>query len=407
MSRQPEKPSPTFEFALPSGALDALLTQLKPVGTETIALTNATGRVLAEPIVADRDSPACDVSQMDGYAVRLRDLDQPALEVAGEVMIGQAPPMLPEGKTLRIYTGAPVPDGAEAVIKREDVDEQPERIGLETTPKPAAGRFIRRRGENLRGGEEVLAAGSLITPAVMSALASFGVARPRVHARVRVGVIVTGSELVSVDGQPDPWQLRDSNGPALSALLSACSWVEVESHVRVVDDFDRLQAALADRLERCDGVLLTGGVSMGDYDHVPAVAASVGARTVFHKLPIRPGKPVLGAVGPKGQAILGLPGNPVSVMVTARRLAAPILRHLGGMIDAVWPAPVVTLSNFDGKTLGLSWSRPVRIIGPGRAELVPGRGSGDMVSTARSDGFVEIPPGASGEGPWPFYRWEL
>jgi len=153
-------------------------------------------------------------------------------------------------------------------------------------------------------------------------------------------------------------------------------------------------------------VLLTGGVSAGQYDFVPGVVAALGAKTVFHRLPLRPGGPILGAVGPDGQAILGLPGNPVSVLVTARRLARTVLRHLAGFACASCPVPVVRVTNDDGRTLNLWWYRLVRLTGPGVAELVPAQGSGDVVALARSDGFVEIPPNASGAGPWPYYGWE-
>jgi molybdenum cofactor synthesis domain-containing protein len=241
----------------------------------------------------------------------------------------------------------------------------------------------------------------------VSALASFGVAQPQVHRRVRVGVLVTGNELLGIDARPTPWQIRDSNGPTLSAMLSACPWLQVRPPIHVMDEPDRQQSALGDLLEGCDAVLLTGGVSMGQYDHVPAVVTLLGGRTVFHKLPIRPGKPMLAAVGPQGQAVLGLPGNPISVMVTARRLGGVVLRHLAGFSNAASPVPVVTLTHSNDRMLPLVWFRPVRLTGPGRAELVASRGSGDMVSAARSDGFVEIPPASRGEGPWPFYRWEL
>ncbi len=160
-------------------------------------------------------------------------------------------------------------------------------------------------------------------------------------------------------------------------------------------------------LDACDAVVLTGGVSMGDYDHVPAAVEAVGGRTVFHKLALRPGKPMLGAVGPRGQAILGLPGNPVSVMVTVRRLGIAALRRLAGFAKVDPPLPMVSLQEASTKPLHLWWYRPVRLLADGKAELVHSMGSGDLVSAARSDGFIELPPHAQGEGPWPFYTWAL
>ena len=392
----------------PDEAMQDLLAELQPVSTTRVALTKSPGRVLAESIRADRDSPACDVSQMDGYAVRRADLGPGRLAVAGECVIGQPPAELPPGRTLAIYTGAPIPAGAEAVIPREDVNEQPGQIVIPPDHRtPEIGRFIRRQGENLRAGESAIDEGTLITSAVVATLASFGVARPRVFDRVRVGLIVTGNELLDVDQSPAAWQIRDSNGPTLFGLLSACPWLAVEAPVHVPDEPDRLRAVLAAQLEQADGVFMTGGVSMGRYDHVPGVVADVGARIVFHKLPIRPGKPVLAAVGPNGQVIFGLPGNPVSALVTARRLGTMALRRRAGWRTPAPAAAQVELIHPDGKQLALSWFRPVRITGPGRAELVPTRGSGDVVSAGRSDGFVEVSPSATGAGPWPFYRWEI
>ena len=149
---------------------------------------------------------------------------------------------------------------------------------------------------------------------------------------------------------------------------------------------------------------------MGDRDYVPAAVAQAGCTIVFHRLPIRPGRPILGALGPRGQAVLGLPGNPVSVLVTARRLGMIVLRRLGGLRDIDPPAPTVTLTAAAAELLGETplrlWSyRPVQLASADRAELVIARSSGDFVAAARSDGFIEVAPGGVGRGPWPFYAW--
>jgi molybdopterin molybdotransferase len=394
-------------FATPHDAVQALCARLAPVGVELVALAQAAGRVLAEAVVADRDSPPCDVSAMDGYALAFADVARDTLEVAGEVAIGQEPPVLPAGKVLRIFTGAPVPPGAELVIRREDVDEGRDRIRLHAldTP-PAPGMNIRFRGENLRSGAEGLPGGGVVSPAVLCALASFGVARPTVRRRVRVGILNTGNELVPVEAQPEPWRIRDSNGPGLAALGGGCAWLDVRAPRRVSDDRAALQHLLAETLSDCDAVLLTGGVSAGQYDFVPEVVAAVGGEVVFHRLPIRPGGPLLGAVGPGGQAILGLPGNPVSVMVTARRFGRWVLRRLAGFAEPAPPVTVVAVQKDDGQTLDRWWFRLVRLTDSGLVHLVPTQGSGDLVSLARSDGFVEIPPHTRSAGVWPYYPWE-
>lgn len=399
---------PQREHDISSGALGSLLACLSPVDGEEIDLFAAGGRVLASPLVADRDSPPCDVSQMDGYAVRAADLGARSLPVKGEAAMGRPPVLLPAASTVRIFTGAPIPRGADTIVPREDVTEQGETINLSPglTDADELGRFIRRQGENLAAGSTVVDRGSLITPAIMAALSSFGVDRPSVHRRVRVSLLVTGNEVLKAGDRPEPWQIRDANGAGLHGLLSRCPWLNVLEPSYVKDEVSHLREAIARLTSHSDAILTTGGVSMGQYDHVPDVIRSLGGHIVFHKLPIRPGKPVLGAVGPEGQLVMGLPGNPVSTMVTARRLAVPALRRLAGLVPVILPVQMIRLANPDEQSLPLDWFRLVRLTGPGEAELVMSRGSGDLVSMARSDGFVEVPAGMQGEGPWPFHAWE-
>jgi molybdopterin molybdotransferase len=391
-----------FAFESPGEALAAMVARVEPVGTERVRLPKAGGRVLAEGVVADRPSPSCDVSAMDGYALRLADANPGRIEVAGEILIGRAPPEMVAGRALKIVTGAPVPAGADVVIKREDVEEHGDHIILgDVDVKP--NQNIRRRGENLGEGDGVASAGGVITPTVVGALATFGVVQPLVHERVRVGVLSTGDEVLRYDESPGAYQLRDSNAPGLAALLSRHAWIDVLEPGHVPDDKDETVARIGAMLDRCDALMLMGGVSMGDRDFVPAALEANGVETVFHKLPQRPGKPVLGGVV-DGRPVFGLPGNPVSVLATARALGLPALAVRAGITR--WPAPpVVRVVNADDTTLGLWWRRLVRLVGVGEVELVETRGSGDVPSSARSDGFVELPPGASGEGPWAYYGW--
>jgi molybdopterin molybdotransferase len=399
-------PPSTVRFATPDEALAALLSELRPVTTESLPWQEAAGRVVAQPITADRDSPPCDNSAMDGYAVRLADVRPEGVPVAGEVLIGCPPPALPAGQALRIVTGAPLPPGAETVIRREDVEERASAIVLRPGVAPKPGQYIRRQGENVKQGGPVLDAGRVIDAAVMSAVATFGVTRLRVYRRVRVAVLVTGNELRSPESPVNPWELRDSNGPALGAMLSGLPWLEPLPLRHAKDD----PAAIGQALEQCltdsDAVLLTGGVSMGQHDHVPDAIAAARAQIVFRKLPIRPGHPLLGAVSRDGRPVFGLPGNPVSVMVTARRFAAAALQRLAGIVHSRPPMTVV-LSNSDTAQLPLWWFRAVRLVSSGRAELLRSMGSGDLVSAANSDGFVEIPPHHQGDGPWPFWPWAV
>ncbi len=389
----------------PHEAIARLVERLAPVSGEEVDLDEAGGRVLAEDIASDRPSPSCDVSAMDGYAVRLADLDRTELPVSGEVAIGTEPPELAPGAAVMIFTGGAVPAGAEAVIPRELVEERAGRIGLPGALDISPGQHIRRKGENLGGGEVVIEKGIAVDAAVAGALASFGIVRPRLFQRVRIGVMVTGDEVLPPEAAPTPWQLRDSNGSTLRTLVDGLPWAEAGSFERVTDEPDLLGKALGRMLGDCRVIMLTGGVSMGDYDYVPQVLQDAGADIVFHRLAQRPGKPMLGAVGPDGEAILGLPGNPVSVAVSARRIGMVALRRMAGFADVDPPPAMVTVEDPDADRIDLWWHRLVCLIGPGRARLVPTRGSGDLVSAARSTGFVAVPPGEAGPGPWPYYSW--
>lgn len=400
--------APLSEFDSPAAAVAAMLELIGPVGSERVPLGEATGRVLAEAIRADRPSPAVDVSAMDGYALRLASLVPGRLRVAADVAIGREPPPWPPASVLRIVTGAAVPEGAYAVVKREDVEEHGDAITLTGAAISAInpGSNIRRRGENCGSGEMVAPAGREVDAPIIGAAATFGCSGLSVSRRVRVGVLVTGDEVVDPSETPTPWQIRDSNGSAVMSLLGRVGWMEVAAARRSADEPGLLRRAVAGLLESSDAIVLTGGVSMGPKDFVPGILAELGARIVFHRVPQRPGKPVLGGVFPGGRPVMALPGNPVSVMVTARRMAAPVLARLAGLTRAM-PPGLVRVTNADRKRLHLWWHRPVRIVEPGVAELVAGMGSGDVVSAAASDGFVEIPPEQSGEGPWPFYSWRI
>lgn len=387
----------------PAAALDALRARIEAVGIERVAAAGAAGRVLAEGIVTDRPSPAADVSAMDGFAIRVADRPLASIPIAGEIRIGREPPELAPGTALRIVTGGAIPRGADAVVRIEDVTVDGGAIRIAGAARIAEGAEIRRAGENADAGAIVAHEGTLIDAAIATAIASFGAAEVAVRRKVRVAIVVTGDELVDAGARATPWQVKDSNGPALAASL-ARTWVELVRTPRVADDERATREAIAGALADCDALVLTGGVSMGNRDHVPDALRACGVEVLFHKLPQRPGKPVLGGIAEGGRPVLALPGNPVSVLVTARRLALPAIAARGGIARVAPPARVRLVPAPD-ETISLWWHRPVRLASDGTASIVPSRGSGDVVAIAASDGFVEIPPGTAGEGPFPFYAW--
>ncbi len=187
------------------------------------------------------------------------------------------------------------------------------------------GANIRRRGENGKQGEQVLGAGTRLTAAAISAIHFFGAQTVSLYQPVRVSVIVTGNELLGIESRPEPWQIRDSNGAVVAGACARHAWIDCTQVTRCEDDLDSLYAALESALQSSDAVILTGGVCRREITMFPAAIARCGCQTIFHRLPIRPARPILGAVSQAGQLVLGLPGNPVSAAVGMTRFVYPCL----------------------------------------------------------------------------------
>jgi molybdopterin molybdotransferase len=396
-----------------------LESRLRVVEPERIEVSQATGRILARPILNFRDSPALDISAMDGYAFRYAELQNRLLrpdsdqaqaggdcfEVTGVAAAGARRLVLSPDKAIRIFTGGVVPQGADVVIPRERCREESDRVWV-TIPldQIPLGWNIRRQGENAKQDEVGLQAGCCIDGPRMSSIVSMNrEAQIDVSRKVRVTIINTGDELMGMDSPIEAWQIRDSNGPLLESMLRACPWIEW-NRVSARDDLSEIQTRLKEALDISDAVLLTGGVSMGDTDHVPAAVRHCGAEVIFHRLAIRPGAPVLGAVGSEGQLIMGLPGNPVSVAVTFRRLGLELLDRMARRVSGrrKWK---IQVAGSDSKTLGLVWYRLVQVQADGTALLLANQGSGDIRSLGLSDGFIEVPPGSLSQGMLAFYDW--
>jgi molybdopterin molybdotransferase len=309
------------------------------------------------------------------------------------------------GTAVRVFTGGPVPPQAQCVVRREDCNESESYVSIEV-PKASLsmGQNIRKQGENARTGSLVVHRGDVLSPAKYAGMLTFSdQAELDVFRKVRIGIINTGDELIDFGKPIEPWQIRDSNGPFLESMLQRYDWIE-STRTKVRDRPENTQKVIQEHLERCDVILLTGGVSMGDTDFVPDAILSCGCKTIFHRLPIRPGKPILGAVGPKGQLVLGLPGNPLSVAVTFRRFAMPLIQYVAGM-NGYNPPMRIEVESPDDKVLELTWFRLMKIAPSGRAEIIPSQGSGDIASLVHSDGFVEIPPMALSAGFRMVYPW--
>jgi molybdopterin molybdotransferase len=297
-----------------------------PLGSERVAVDHALGRILAEDVASEGDLPPFDSSAMDGYAV----VAGPAAElpVIGESRAGApATATLAPGEAIRISTGAEVPEGADSVIPVERVEA---RDSLVSVPETQPGANIRRAGEDVRAGTTVLRAGAELGPAELAVLASFGRTDVLCGRRPRLAVLATGDELVPPGRPLGPGQIRDSNATALAALAQAAG-AELVSRRHVPDDPAATIEALGEALATADVVCVSGGVSVGPHDHVKPALAELGVEERFWRVALRPGKPTwFGRHGEHGALVFGLPGNPVSAMVTFHLFVRPALRRLAG-----------------------------------------------------------------------------
>jgi molybdopterin molybdotransferase len=374
-----------------------------PLPAEEVDLPVAAGRILRERIVADRDLPPFTRSAMDGYAVRAADTAAAPvrLEVIEEIPAGRPPARaIGAGQASRIMTGAMIPEGADAVQMVEKT--APDGAGAVRILEPVrAGEHVRRAGEDLTAGSELLEPGAWIGPAALGLLASCGRARVAVSRRPRVALLPTGDELVPVSAEPAPSQIRESNAHALAPLVDASGGLAFLWPI-VADRIEPLRAAVSRAMREHDVVVLTGGVSMGDYDFVGEALAQEGVRPLFTRIAIQPGKPcVAGLAGPEGRTLVfGLPGNPVSSLVDFMVFARPALRLLQGATR--WRNRHVTvtlpagLRRHPGRRgyLPASLREPEeagRPSGPLAAELIPSRGSADLVALSRADALVIAP----------------
>lgn len=309
----------------------ALVTGIaRPLGVEVVALEDARGRVLAQAVLADRASPVSDVSAMDGYAVHDADLlSLPvSLPVIGESFAGAGfSGELPRGACLRIFTGAPLPSGADRVVVQEEVARDASRAIFE---RPVSTRrHLRRAGSDFRAGDELVAAGSRLNAQRLIAAAAANLAAVEVHRRPTVAILATGDELTA-PGSPDLRLDAIPESVSFGVAAMAEHWgARVVSRRRCGDHLALLRAAAAEAVTEADVVVVTGGASVGDRDFARDMFAPLGLELLFSKVAIKPGKPVwMGRAG--GAIIVGLPGNPTSALVTARLFLAPLLAGLAG-----------------------------------------------------------------------------
>ncbi|MGC1275336.1 MAG: gephyrin-like molybdotransferase Glp [Planctomycetaceae bacterium] len=408
-------------------ALAEVIRHATPIDVETVPLAAALGRALAEDVTSGLDSPPFDKSLMDGFAVRGSDTANAGtmLSVIEAVTAGQVPSLeVGAGQATRIMTGAPLPAGADTVVPIERTTPGEDRVRIDVAF--AAGKNILYQGESMQTGERVLAAGHGLRPQDLGVLAELGIASVPVRRRPRVAILATGDELVPPDREPGPGQIRNSNESLLVGLVAAAGCEPVPLGI-ARDKKDELRTKIDAGL-MCDLLILSGGVSAGDLDLVPQVLQEAGVRQVFHKVNVKPGKPVYmgsgmwdvgcGALRPNPTShiphplIFGLPGNPVSALVCFELFAKTAVRRMLG-IEPPGPRPVTALLTQPFENRG---DRPtyhpakITVDSDGRLTVTTVRwaGSGDLRATVDADGVAVFEPNRSytaGETidvlPWP------
>jgi molybdopterin molybdotransferase len=368
----------------------------RPLPPAPAALTHAVlGAVLAEDVASDLDMPPYDKALMDGYAVRSADLPdgRGALTIVEEIIAGRTPQhALGPGQAARIMTGAPIPTGADAVVMVERTTAQDQRVIIEDRP-PRPGQNVMPRAREMRRGETVVAAGSVLRPQELGVLATVGRTSARMYPAPRVAVLSTGDEVVEAGQNPGPGQIRNGNGPTLCAQVARAGGLP--QYLGVARDRpDSLAPAIAEGL-RADVLVLSGGVSAGKLDLVPGVLQEAGVQPHFHKVELKPGKPVF--FGTRGDTLVfGLPGNPVSALVCFELFVRPALRRLAGHADpGPFLARAVLAEDFAYRTDRPTY-HPAALDTDGptwRVCPVPWLGSPDLRGLTKANAFILFAPG--------------
>ncbi len=381
-------------------AIETILKEIRPLGLESTDILSALGRVIGEDIRASRPNPPWDNSAMDGYALIAADTKgaseaNPAkLRVIYDLPAGSVPKeAVKKGEAVRIMTGAPVPDGATAVIMVERTKEGPDSTAL-ILAEAKEGDNIRRQGEDFKAGEVVIRAGSLVRPAEISMLATTGSPFVAVHKRPRVAVLSTGDELTDINETPAKGRISNSNGYALAALVAACGAEPVQLGI-ARDNKESLREKLTLAM-KSDCIISSGGVSVGDY--VKDVLNEMGSSMIFWKVAMKPGKPLaFGVIG--GRPAFGLPGNPISSMVAFEQFVRPALLRMSGRKDIFSATFAARLTKeIKVKPGRMTFIRAELATGPEGFIVTPldGQGSGMISTMVRANSFVIVPMGSTG-----------
>lgn len=365
---------------------------------EAVSLEAASGRILAAPVTSDLDFPHWDNSAMDGYAVRHADLaGRPVdLAIVEEIPAGYSPKKtLQPGQAARIFTGACLPEGADTVVMQEETQRDGDRVQILATPE--SGAFVRRRGSYYKAGDPLLPGGIALGAAEMAVLAAAQCLRVPVYRPLRVALLSTGNELVRPDRPLGPGQLVDSNQYGLAAWVQQMGAEPVRLGI-IPDRPEALKSAIAKAILTADVVLSSGGVSVGEYDYIPKLLSELGGKIGVQSVAVKPGKPLTFATFPNC-SYFGLPGNPVSALVTCWRFVGPALKKRSGLAESFWrPQWMQVRSRHElrsgGKRETYLWGNLHSVDGEIEFVLAPGsQNSGNLINLAQTDTLAVLPVG--------------
>lgn len=388
-----------------------LVQPFEQIDTEIVELWDATGRILAQTITSKLDFPHWDNSAMDGYAVRYLDVQtcnaqNPAvLEVIEEISAGYQPQLsLKPGQASRIFTGACLPEGADTVVMQEVTRREGNRVFIKEAPAPQA--FVRHRASYYQAGTALLMPGIRLNAPEIAVLAAAGCHKLSVYRRPRVAILSTGDELVSIEKTLQPGQIIDSNQYALAAFIRQRGGIPQLLGI-VPDQPEALKAAISEAISNSDLVLSTGGVSVGDYDYVDQILAQLGAQIQISSVAVKPGKPLTVATFPATQSgsnrpvlYFGLPGNPVSALVSSWRFVQPALAKLSGLAESNWMPTFVKARSLNdlranGRLETYHWGQlSLDAMGNSEFHLAGGtQNSGNLINLAGTTGLAVVPVG--------------
>ena len=374
-------------------ATQAILAAVKPFEPELVALASATGRVLAQSISAERDQPPFDRVTMDGIAIAYAEYAKGTRSFPVQSMQAAGDPAqtLEAGNAIEIMTGASLPEGADCIVPVERITVNDLGAHVEANYEASERQFIHARGSDHKEGTTLLNPGTRVSPMDIAIIASCGLPEVSVAKQATISVISTGNELVPAGATIEPHQIRMSNGPAIVAMLEDNGFTSA-THDHLIDEPELLKERIAQHLEQSKVLVLSGGVSMGKADYVPQVLDELGVKVAFHKVSQRPGKPMWFGMGPDGQAVFALPGNPVSALVCSRQYVIPALRRMSGMAPAAPQFASLTADvTFKPK---LTNFLPVKLISNAAGQVlampVHTNTSGDFTALSGTDGYVEL-----------------